>query len=344
MMDDLKILISSDRPEWNSPPALKLLYDFTYGKPGYVRFHMTFNPKDRLSSVLREFIQDADVCERIVNVFEDDETENYYVEYKVDRVDDLIFIYTSVYLHDNWKSWSCMGSRIYHVPVSEYIWRAVGRYDLIHSYPKFDGDYLEVLAEWFRREGLPWDGKNVPFCTTYCQWDWRGFVGVLKRIVEPRLPVIDGEPVLLCTKKQLEEYFPEAVHKYDEMVRLLSMDGKLGTRWKNENLLYASVSKMYADALYQNSPDWLKRQSFDIYIPSRRVAIEYQGKQHYEPIELFGGQVAFEERQWHDRLKKQRCEENGVCLIEWKYTREINKTNLVDLYLMIENRVPGLLE
>lgn len=43
--------------------------------------------------------------------------------------------------------------------------------------------------------------------------------------------------------------------------------------------------------------------------------IEYQGNQHFEPTELFGGMEAFEERCKNDKIKKQFCETNRIPLL-----------------------------
>ena len=80
--------------------------------------------------------------------------------------------------------------------------------------------------------------------------------------------------------------------------------------------------------LYQYRPEWLGRQSLDLYIPSLKTAIEYQGIQHYMPIDFFGGEDALAARQELDRQKKQLCEANGVRLIEWPYSCEPTDKNV----------------
>lgn len=45
-------------------------------------------------------------------------------------------------------------------------------------------------------------------------------------------------------------------------------------------------------------------------------------------IEHFGGEQHFLHQQANDRKKKALCAENGVKLIEWPYTEEINESNL----------------
>ena len=72
----------------------------------------------------------------------------------------------------------------------------------------------------------------------------------------------------------------------------------------------------------------MHRQSIDVYIPSLKIGIEYQGRQHYEPIEHFGGQEHFEQQQSNDKKKKALCKKHGVKLIAWPYTEAITETNL----------------
>ena len=54
---------------------------------------------------------------------------------------------------------------------------------------------------------------------------------------------------------------------------------------------------------------------FDFYIPHLRCCIEYDGKQHSEPLDFFGGLEAFEKLKINDKIKTEYCEENFVDLI-----------------------------
>ena len=108
----------------------------------------------------------------------------------------------------------------------------------------------------------------------------------------------------------------------------LTAEGVIKPKWKHELSLLHTVRQMFADTLYQYRPEWLGRQSLDLYIPSLKTAIEYQGIQHYYPVEFFGGDEALELRKELDRQKKQLCEENGVRLIEWPYDREPTEKNV----------------
>lgn len=116
--------------------------------------------------------------------------------------------------------------------------------------------------------------------------------------------------------------------KRDEIYQQLVSSGVAKVKWKNEVDLFKLVLKHYPDAIYQYRTEWLEKQSLDIFIPSLRTAIEYQGQQHYEPIEFFGGNEAFLYRQKLDELKMEKCKKNGVRLIYWDYQNVISKTNL----------------
>ena len=111
----------------------------------------------------------------------------------------------------------------------------------------------------------------------------------------------------------------------------LTAEGVIKPKWKHELTLFQEVRKRHPDTLYQYRPDWLGRQSLDLYIPSLRTAIEYQGIQHYHPIEFFGGEEALSQRQELDRVKKELCEENEVRLIIWPYSIPPTEKNLRDM-------------
>lgn len=63
-----------------------------------------------------------------------------------------------------------------------------------------------------------------------------------------------------------------------------------------------------------------KRHLFDFFIPDRGIMIEYDGIQHFKPIDFFGGYEALEKRRVRDRQKDEWCEKGGIRLIRIKYT------------------------
>ena len=55
--------------------------------------------------------------------------------------------------------------------------------------------------------------------------------------------------------------------------------------------------------------------SYDFYLPDFKIAIEYNGKQHYIPIEYFGGNKRLLEQQQRDSRKANISSEQGIRLI-----------------------------
>lgn len=50
--------------------------------------------------------------------------------------------------------------------------------------------------------------------------------------------------------------------------------------------------------------------------------IEYQGKQHYQPVSKFGGTRAFYQQQYNDNQKRRFCALNNLKLVEIPYYEE----------------------
>lgn len=103
---------------------------------------------------------------------------------------------------------------------------------------------------------------------------------------------------------------------------------KIGEGWISEMEMYNLIKKKFKDAIHHASPDWLKPQHFDVYVPSEGIAFEYQGRQHFEPVDFFGGKESFENMKQLDRRKKNKCKKNKIFLIEWFYDEEISESIL----------------
>lgn len=58
---------------------------------------------------------------------------------------------------------------------------------------------------------------------------------------------------------------------------------------------------------------------FDFFLPDYNSIIEYNGQQHYMPIEYFGGEKGFKNRVERDKEKVSYCKENNLNLIIFKY-------------------------
>lgn len=95
----------------------------------------------------------------------------------------------------------------------------------------------------------------------------------------------------------------------------------------NERKLFFIVKEIYPDAIYQFRDEWLGIYSLDIYIPSIKTAVEYQGEQHYKSVEFFGGANTFKSIQERDSDKKELCFKKGIRLIEWNFKVPVSIEN-----------------
>jgi hypothetical protein len=101
---------------------------------------------------------------------------------------------------------------------------------------------------------------------------------------------------------------------------------RLGEGWISETQLFKLVKLLFTDheVIREARFDWLGSQRIDIFIPAFAVAIEYQGVQHFKPVELFGGEAGFREAQIRDKRKRQLCKANGIKLIYFTHSEELS--------------------
>lgn len=92
----------------------------------------------------------------------------------------------------------------------------------------------------------------------------------------------------------------------------------IGQGWVAETELYELLRRnLPAVAVVQHArPDWLRPQHLDVYMPGHNLGVEYQGSQHLQPVDYFGGEKAFEQQLRRDEKKRRLCAKHGCALIE----------------------------
>lgn len=71
--------------------------------------------------------------------------------------------------------------------------------------------------------------------------------------------------------------------------------------------------KKFNDCVYKS------KLKFDFYIPKHNVVIEYDGIQHFESIEFFGGEEGLNETKLRDKIKDKYCKDNNIKLLRIPY-------------------------
>lgn len=59
---------------------------------------------------------------------------------------------------------------------------------------------------------------------------------------------------------------------------------------------------------------------FDFYLPLHSIAIEYDGEQHFRPVEHFGGKEGFSRRLLNEAVKEAFAHAAGIKLLRVPYT------------------------
>ena len=97
-------------------------------------------------------------------------------------------------------------------------------------------------------------------------------------------------------------------------------------------------------------PDWLRNTlhrtgrclELDGFCPELSLALEYNGRQHYEWPNFTGmTQEEFERQQERDQLKVEICIDKNICLIRIPYTVPLERIPLA-IYAKLLDSVPGL--
>lgn len=91
---------------------------------------------------------------------------------------------------------------------------------------------------------------------------------------------------------------------------------------KSQARVFKELTNYFTNILLEYSTDWIKPQRFDMYLKEYNIAIEYNGKQHYEPIGIFGGEEGFKNCQERDKRKMEKCLQNNCKLFIVRYDHE----------------------
>lgn len=98
------------------------------------------------------------------------------------------------------------------------------------------------------------------------------------------------------------------------------------SNWLIKNNLKFEIQKKFNDCKD------IKSLPFDFYLPEHNICIEYDGIQHFEPIEIWGGIKYLNLINRHDNIKTNYCLDKNIKLLRISY---LNVDN-IDTYLFNE--------
>ena len=323
------------------------------------KVHLYFHiDGSRASIVFRAFCTTADEFEQISNYLPDDDTQNYHAAFSISRLDDIAFAEYCL------TKGNYCGIAIYNYPLQSYL-AAITPED----YPMSTESWLfsqeqiesfkEIIVSVFEHDGENYAQNRLPVSFPKTEYTHIAQMRSLRNWLNcHHAAYIDAHKQPNRAKAVSYNQLSEAYNqdnlkirtlrarfrdKYTELAQNLTLSGELKTKWISEYKLFQMVFKEYSDAIYQYHVNWLGHQSLDIYLPSLNIGIEYQGVQHYHPVDFFGGAEGLKTRLLLDEKKRNLCAENGIKLIEWHYNDRITKFNLEKkINALLKSDIPGI--
>ena len=82
-----------------------------------------------------------------------------------------------------------------------------------------------------------------------------------------------------------------------------------------------------------NNCKYVGKLIFDFYLFGNNTLIEFDGIQHYKPIDYFGGELALKEQKIKDDIKNLYAKDNNINLLRIKYTEINNIDKILDNFI-----------
>ena len=141
------------------------------------------------------------------------------------------------------------------------------------------------------------------------------------------------------TEMEKSKQLDKLAYQYNNWIENIVRDEfgwpQIGDCWANETLLFSIIRSIFTDFndsefIRHYRPNWLEGLELDIYIKRLNLGVEYNGQQHYNPIEYFGGLDSHREQVERDRRKARLCKERGLNLLIVKYDEPLKVNYIKD--------------
>lgn len=189
----------------------------------------------------------------------------------------------------------------------------VKKYESVKREFKKDEDWNgKVSRIWLR-----YDEHKLDKSERSCKFEWDPYKG--QNIFE------DG--FIYFIENSILETFSVMIDSLQNKFRVQRGLPKIGEGWVQETDLYYKLKEHFSNTkvVHHGKPRWLGRQHIDIWFPKFKIGVEFQGIQHDEPVEFFGGDVGYKKNKERDKRKRLLFDENQSTLIEVRPGYNIDK-------------------
>lgn len=172
---------------------------------------------------------------------------------------------------------------------------------------------------WTKEEFIKYASKVHNNYYDYSKLEWNGFTSNIKIICPKHGEFLQNAYVHLRVKCGCPKC--NQSHGEVEVTKCLDL------------LKFNYVYQYYIKNPYRNT-----NFCVDFYIEynNKKYIIEYNGRQHYEPVEKFGGIEQFIKQQERDSDLRKYCNENNINLLEISYEIQLNKViNIVKEFFAV---------
>lgn len=110
---------------------------------------------------------------------------------------------------------------------------------------------------------------------------------------------------------------------------------------KGERLIGKCLTNMKIDYICQyifENCRYNNHLKFDFYLPYHNICIEYDGRQHFESVEIWGGEEEFIKTRKRDTIKNDYCHNNEIKLLRIPYWEKRIDKIIYNFLKNVENR------
>ncbi len=147
----------------------------------------------------------------------------------------------------------------------------------------------------------------------------------------------------ICGVYLIRVELSDIVNEAHQEVRNLKGLAPILSRWKSEQMLFDQIKIAFPELVVigQGSPEWLEGQRFDVWLPQLSLAIEFNGIQHFQAVDYFGGDEGFRKTKERDEMKREKCKSNNTALIEVQegFDFEILRLEIEEIKKSISNEL-----
>lgn len=206
-------------------------------------------------------------------------------------------------------------------------------------------------------------------CYFYCDVCQQTFLQSPARLICQKIYGCDCSPTKKKTHEEfLKELGDDCLNEYDILDQYINYETKIRIRHKKCGVVFKMTPEkfilryngVFCPICYYNKSNGevrisrfltqhqieyetnfmfkdLKLRLFDFYLSNNNVCIEYDGEQHFQPVECWGGEKGLTDCQRRDREKNEYCLNNNIPLFRIPYWDKQNIEQILEDILINKN-------